>query len=159
MSPHGAVGKYLERPVLHYTIGTRIAPSMLPHFKDFGVQSLLVHEQPPPFKPEMIRGMATLQYDQDWMTRHLGSNLQRSTLEAAHRGRASDPLGTSYVPAIAERTSFGRRGLTRGWSPSDLRRDGDGDGKVGDGTAQEAPAPRAPAGSGQPRRPSILSLL
>lgn len=158
-SPHAAVGKYLEKPVLHYTIGTRITPSMLPRFKDFGVDSLLVHDQPPPFKPEMIRGMATLQYDQDWMTRHLGSNLQRSTLEAAHRGRGSDPLGTSYVPAIAERTSFGRRGLTRGWSPSDLRRDGDGDGKVGDGTAQEAPAPRAPAVAGQPRRPSILSLL
>ncbi len=144
-----AIGKYLEKPVLHYTIGTPVRPSMLAQLDRFGVKSLLVHDEPPPFEPEMIRGMATLQHDPDWMTRHLGSNLQRSTLEAAHRGDASDVAGSSYVPAIAERTTFGRQGLTRGWEPRDVRRDGDGDGRVGDGTPNEAPV----------QRRSILSKL
>lgn len=112
MDPRQAVGQYLDRPVLHYSIGTQIRKSMLPELKEFGVQSVTAHKEPPPFQPEMIRGMATLQHDPDWMTRHLGSNLQKSTLQAVHRGGTSDTAGTSYVPALAAGANFGRDGLT-----------------------------------------------
>jgi hypothetical protein len=114
-----AVGKYLERPVLHHTIGTKVRPSMLPELKEFGVNNLEVHDEPPPFEPMMVRGMYNLQHDPDFMTRHLGSGLEKATLQAAHRGATSDIAGTSYVPALAERTHFGRQGLTRGWDPDD----------------------------------------
>jgi DNA-directed RNA polymerase subunit beta' len=136
-----AVGKYLERPVLHHTIGTMVRPSMIRELKEFGVNNLEVHDEPPPFEPEMIRGMASLQHDPDWMTRHLGSGLEKSTLRAAHRGAISDAAGTSYVPALADRPSFGRQGLTQGWKPQGAR-DGDGDGRIFDGTPREAPKPR-----------------
>jgi hypothetical protein len=113
----GAVGRYLERPVLHHTIGTRIRKSMLPELREFGINNLLVHDNPPPFSPVMVRGMANLQHDEDWMTRQLGSGLQRPFLDAAARGGVSDASGTSYVPAMVDRTQFGRQGLTRGWTP------------------------------------------
>lgn len=148
-----AVGKHLERPVLHYSIGTRIRPSMVRELKTFGINNLEVHDDPPPFEPEMIRGMSSLQHDPDWLTRHLGSGLQKSTLQAVHRGGSSDAAGTSYVPALADRPSFGRQGLTRGWSTQGPR-DGDGDGRVYDGTPHEAPRPRpfgATAASGSGR--------
>ncbi len=132
-----ALGKYLERPVLHHTVGTLIKPSTLKDFAEFGVNNVLVHDDPPPFEPLMVRGMANLEHDPDWMTRHLGSNLQKSTLEAVHRGRTSDTAGTSWVPAVADRNNFGRHGLTQHWSAEDLRRDGDGDGFTGDGTPEE----------------------
>jgi hypothetical protein len=122
-----AVGKYLERPVLHHTIGTRIRPKMLPELKEFGVNNLEVHDQPPPFEPTMVRGMYNLQHDPDWMTRHLGSGLEKATLEAAHRGSSSDVAGTSYVPALAERTHFGHQGLTQGWHPDRVWDDEDDD--------------------------------
>jgi hypothetical protein len=61
--------------------------------------------------------MYNLQHDPDWMTRHLGSGLEKATLQAAHRGSSSDIAGTSYVPALAERTEFGRQGPTQGWHP------------------------------------------
>lgn len=134
--PNSAVGKYLERPVLHHTIGTRVKPSMLPELAEFGVTNVTVHKDPPPFEPVMIRGMATLAHDPDFMTRHLGSGLQKSTLEAVHRGGYSDEAGTSYVPSLARRVDFGRQGLTRGWQP----RDGDGDGNVYDGTPRQRSA-------------------
>ncbi len=122
VSPTQAVGKYLESPSLHHTVGTKIKPSMMADFRDFGVGSLLVHDEPPPFKPVMIRGMANLHHDPDWMTRHLGSNLQKGTLEAVHRNRTSDTAGTSFVPAVANnRLNFGRTGLTKGWKPEDIK--------------------------------------
>lgn len=109
------LGKYLEQPVLHHTVGTKVRPSMLPGLEEFGVNNLLVHDEPPPFRPVMVRGMANLQHDPDWLVRHLGSNLQKSTLEAVHRGRVSDSAGSSYVPAVVDRHNFGRHGITEGF--------------------------------------------
>ena len=108
VKPRQAVGKYLERPVLHYTIGTKIRPSMLKDLKSFGVDEVDVHENPPPFEPEMIRGMYSLQHDPDWMTRFYGSGLKKSLLSGAQRGAVSDERGTSFVPSISRSVDFGR---------------------------------------------------
>jgi hypothetical protein len=118
----GSLGKYLEKPVLHYSIGTKVRPSMLPELQRFKVNTLVVHPDPPPFEPEMLRGMESLQHDPDWMTRQLGSNLKKSLLTAAHRGAVSNELGTSFVPPLARAIDFGRKGLTKGWDPKELKR-------------------------------------
>jgi len=105
--PQAAVGKYLERPVLHYTIGTKIQPSMLKQFEQFGVQKVTVHDDPPPFKPHMVRGMYQMQNDPDWMTQMYGSGLKKSLLTSTARGATSDPGGTSFVPSLAIGKDFG----------------------------------------------------
>lgn len=96
-----AVGQYLEQPTLHYTIGTKIKPSMIPTLEKFGVQGVPVHADPPPFKPEMMRAATSVSTDPDWQTRLLGSGQKSSLLDATHRGAESDEAGTSYVPALA----------------------------------------------------------
>jgi len=108
VQPKQAVGKYLEQPVLHYTIGTKVRPSMLKEFKSFGIDEISVHEQPPPFEPEMVRGMSSLQHDPDWLTRFYGSGLKKSLLSGAHRGAVSEERGTSFVPSISRSVDFGR---------------------------------------------------
>jgi len=108
VEPRRAVGQYLERPVLHYTIGTKVRPSMLREFERFGVNTLSVHKNPPPFEPEMIRGMYSMQHDPDWLVRHYGSGLKKSLLSAAQRGGTSEERGSSFVPALARSTNFGR---------------------------------------------------
>lgn len=100
-APKAAVGQYLERPVLHHTIGTKIRPSMLADMDHFGVKELTVHRDPPPFQTEMVRGMANVAHDPDWQTRLLGSYQSKSLLEGARRGAVSDAAGSSYVPALA----------------------------------------------------------
>lgn len=117
---------------------------MLPELEEFGVNNLEVHDNPPPFEPMMVRGMYNLQYDPDFMTRHLGSGLEKATLQAVHRGGSSDTAGTSYVPALAETTNFGRQGPTRGWNARGEPRDADNDNMVFDSTPQERP--KTPAG-------------
>ncbi len=107
VEPRHAIGKYLERPVMHYTIGTKIRPSMLKDMQEFGINNLTVHANPPPFEPEMIRGMYSLQHDPDWMTRFYGSGLKKSLLNSVHRGGTSDDRGTSFIPSLSKSVDFG----------------------------------------------------
>lgn len=120
VTPRESVGHYLEKPVLHYTIGTPIKPSMIKDFDEFGIKQVAVHKQPPPFQPHFVRGLENLQHDPDWMTRMLGSNLRKSTLQAVHRGAVSDEQGTSYVPSLAKAVDFGRKGPVKGYDPKQL---------------------------------------
>lgn len=105
-----AVGKYLEQPYLHYSIGTKVRPSMLQDFNEFGVADLQVHDEPPHFQPEMVRGMSNLQHDPDWMARLFGSGQKTSLLNAVHMGGTSDEKGTSFVPGLARAVDFGKVG-------------------------------------------------
>lgn len=115
MKPSTAVGRYLERPVLHYSVGTKIQPSMLPHLTKFGVQQVDVHDDEPPFQPVMIRAMENVHHDPDWLTRMLGSYQHKSLLKGVHRGATSDAAGTSFVAPLAQAKDFGLTGLTQGW--------------------------------------------
>jgi hypothetical protein len=102
-----ALGKYLERPVLHHTIGTKVRKSMLPELQEFGVQELDVHDDPPPFRPVMIRAAAVVGEDPDPFVRFLGSHQKKNLLESVHRGRISDTQNVSFAPALAAGEGFG----------------------------------------------------
>ena len=111
MSASMAVGKYLERPVLHYTIGTRIRPSVVKNLQEFGLaDNVTVHDAPPPFRPQMVRGMAIAAHDPDWLASMQGSGIKARTLAAVHRGHSSDPHGTSYVAGIVANPDFAKPG-------------------------------------------------
>ena len=116
-TPDSAKGQYLERPALHYTVGTKIRPSVIANLNKFGVKQVYTHKDPPPFEPEMIRAMASVSEDKDWMTNMLGSYQKTSLLDAVHRGRTADTAGTSYVPAMAQGQPFGIQGASKGWDP------------------------------------------
>src|SRR5690606_31715766 len=107
LAPKQAVGQYLERPVLHYSIGTKIRPSMLKDFDEFGVNTVDVFPEPPPFQPRMLRAIDNVGHDPDPITRLLASYQKRSILDSVHRGLVSDTQSTSFVPALAEGNNFG----------------------------------------------------
>ncbi len=107
LTPKRALGQYLERPVLHYTIGTKIQPSMLKNFEEFKVNEIPVHKNPPPFEPHMVRGLYQMQHDPDWMTQMYGSGLKKSFLDSVTHGAVSEERGTSFVPSLALGLNFG----------------------------------------------------
>jgi DNA-directed RNA polymerase subunit beta' len=116
-APKSLSGHYLEKPVLHYSIGTKIGKSVMDNLNKYGIQDIEAHKDAPPFEPEMVRGMANVASDPDWMTRMLGSYQQKSLLQATHRGGVSDTAGTSFVPTLARGETFGLGGATSGWKP------------------------------------------
>lgn len=107
LDPSNAEGKYLERPVLHYTIGTKLRPSVIKNLQKFGVKSIPVHDEPPPFQPHMVRGMYQMQNDPDFLTQMYGSGLKKSLLDSTARGATSQLAGSSFVPSLASTTDFG----------------------------------------------------
>lgn len=111
------IGRYLEKPVLHYTIGTRITPKVVQTLKKHKVDRLVTHHEPPPFVNQMVRAVDVLKTDQDWMTRQIGTGLTKSLLEATHRSRVSDEDSTSFVPARVRATDFNRIGKVTNLQP------------------------------------------
>lgn len=108
MEPNKAVGLYLEAPVLHYSIGTRVSPKVAQQLKAYKVPSVSVHADPPSFEPEMTRAMETLSHSNDWMVRLGGFHLKKGLVESVHRARKSDTHGTSFIPALAQGSEFGK---------------------------------------------------
>lgn len=104
--PQLAVGAYLERPVMHHTIGTRVTPRIAAELKSMGFNNILTHRDPPPFEPVVVRAQSFMQYDPDWLVRLGGENLKKSLVETASRGGESDYGGNSYIPRL-----FGMRNL------------------------------------------------
>jgi hypothetical protein len=116
-APSTLTGHYLEKPVLHYSIGTKIGKTVATNLKKYGINNIQAHKEPPPFQPEMVRGMANISNDPDWMTRMLGSYQEKGLMNSVHRGLSSDSAGSSYVPALARGENFGLSGTTSGWKP------------------------------------------
>jgi hypothetical protein len=115
--PKTLMGHYLERPILHYSIGTKIGKNVVGTLGKYGINNIEAHREPPPFQPEMIRGMSNISNDPDWMTRMLGSYQQKGLLSSVHRGGTSDTAGSSFVPALSRGETFGASGATSGWRP------------------------------------------
>lgn len=103
-----AVGKYLEYPVLHYTIGTKILPSFVNTLKKFGITSIIVNDNPPPFIPFFSPAEKIMDYEQDWLVRFLGGvyGQKRSLLRAAQEAHATSMRSTSFVPSLVSGQGF-----------------------------------------------------
>jgi DNA-directed RNA polymerase subunit beta' len=98
---------YLERPYLHYTVGTRVTPKVAKTFETHGIREVEVHPKPPPFESETVRAQDFLSEDKDWMVQLAGEKLKSTLTQAAQRGGTSEKKSTSYYPNlinIAEHT-------------------------------------------------------
>ena len=114
MKPSGAHNMYLEKPALHYTIGTRVTKRVAKELQDQGINEVTVHSDTPSFQSHMVRAMEHALKSDDWQTRLSGSYLEKGLLEGVHRGRVSNPHSTSYVPGLAAGTEFGKDLKTTG---------------------------------------------
>lgn len=54
-TPDKALNKYLEKPVLHYSIGTRITPEIAKTLKKYDFNSVTVSDKEPPFTAQFLR--------------------------------------------------------------------------------------------------------
>jgi hypothetical protein len=62
-----AVGKYLQAPALHYTIGTKITPNIAKDLTENNYNNIYVDDSKPAFEPEMQRLRASSHTNPDWM--------------------------------------------------------------------------------------------
>ena len=102
-----AIGNYLEQPALHYTIGTRVTPSVINNLKKFKVNSIMVNAEQPDVTPMMERIEDSNAEKDDWMAR-LGTTYLKSRLqEDVARGAKSYLHSTEPYPGLAKGVEFG----------------------------------------------------
>lgn len=107
-----AKDKYLEEPVLHYTIGTKLTSKMIDHIKKNGIESVYVHDLPPPFEPEMQRLLDVPAHFPDWAHQLYSTYLEKRLINAVNTGMASSLKGPSPILGLAYAKDFGFKNPT-----------------------------------------------
>jgi len=103
-----AVGQYLEQPVLHHTIGTKVTGSVVKGLKRHGYGEVTVNAVPPAFHPKSFGLRAVPQQETDWLAQMGSSHLTKNLLKNVHRGAESDLEGLHPVPAMAKAVDLGQ---------------------------------------------------
>lgn len=93
MKPQQAIGKYLEKPTLYYTVGTPITKEVADTLDKYKMTEITVDNDPPPWEPELVRSQAYMLNDKDWMARLTGERIQPALFDAVRQG-----LETPYEP-------------------------------------------------------------
>lgn len=95
-----ALNKYLEKPTLYFSVGTRITPSVVQQLKKYKFDTVTVSDKEPPFKAQFLRPAVVLQNDKNWLPRLAGERLQPALFDAAQKGITDEYDSPSYVDKI-----------------------------------------------------------
>lgn len=109
MKPTAAVGKYLQAPFLHYTVGTRITPNVAKDLEDNGYNTVYADTVTPEFEPEMVRLRTASHTTRDWLASLGTSYLTKQLQDSATRGDDTNILhNKDYRPRLAYGVGFGQ---------------------------------------------------
>lgn len=109
-APNKALGKYLEQPALHYSIGTRVTKKVIDELNKFKVSTVLYNENPPGVHPDMRSIVETTGQTDDWMGRLGTTYIGKRLIEDVQQGAESNSKGLNPYPAVAKGTTLGQWG-------------------------------------------------
>jgi hypothetical protein len=102
-----ATDRILGKEILHYTVGTKLTPSVLQALRAHGITSVEVVEGLPKVQFMMSPMARNPLLHPDWMARLAHRYLKQSLLDGARTGAESDRHGLHPVPAYAFGAEFG----------------------------------------------------
>lgn len=115
VTPKEAVGKYLQKPYLHYTVGTRVTPTVAKKLAKNKYDSLLVDDIAPGFVPHMVRLRTASHTNPDWMASLATSSIAKQLNEGATRGDDTNIISNpDFRPRLAVGENFGKNVSTTG---------------------------------------------
>lgn len=104
-----AQNKYLQVPLLHYSIGTRITPKVIGTLSEAGIDEGHVSDEAPAMYPEMSRLRTAAHNNPDWLASMHTSYLKDQLNQAAVRGATTDVKeNLHFAPRLAIGTGFGK---------------------------------------------------
>jgi DNA-directed RNA polymerase subunit beta' len=115
MSAINSVGRYLQAPILHYTIGTRVTPKIAKHISSVSEDPVYVSNKGPKFESDMIRLRTAAHSNRDWLASMHTSYLKSQIAESATRGDDTNIRENShFAPRLAIGENFGTNISTTG---------------------------------------------
>lgn len=100
--PSRAIGAYLERPVLHFTIGTPITPRVAQIIEKYNIRDIVINEKEPVFEAYIKSPVSMSGTSDDWKERMGGFKIRNSFLEAARTGSTSPRVSKGYIPELMD---------------------------------------------------------
>jgi len=105
-----AKGKYLQMPMLHYSIGTKLTPKMLKRLKEGNVGKIYVSEDKPKFTPVMTMLARATKHHDDWLAKLHNTYLAESLKNDAAIGADTNvDQNLHFAPRLAIGDDFGER--------------------------------------------------
>ena len=95
-----SIGRYLQKPVLYYSIGTRITPSVAKKLQQYNQASIITNEAPPPFEPQFVPSKQFVLQDKSWLPRLTGERLITTAFDAARKGITDRYDSKSFVDKL-----------------------------------------------------------
>lgn len=104
-----AEGKFLQKPTLHYSIGTRLTPKMIKRIRGAGYSSVPVSDKPALFEPVMSNLRRAGHISDDWLAKQHTSYLAQNLVGSAVRGEDTDvEENVHFVPRLSIGKDFGK---------------------------------------------------
>ena len=104
-----AAGKYLEEPILHLTIGTKLSSKMLEQLKAHKIATVMVNDNPPPFQPEMQRLLDVPGEVPDWAHQLYSSYLEKRLIKGVNSGLTANLKGPSPILGLSYGVGFSEK--------------------------------------------------
>jgi DNA-directed RNA polymerase subunit beta' len=104
-----AKDKYLAKPYLHYSMGTRLTPKMTEEIFLHGAKKIKVTDEEPPFSPMMVRLDDVPSTKENWLSRLYSIHLKQKILTSTHRGEEAKIHGSDFIPSYIRGTEFGKK--------------------------------------------------
>lgn len=104
-----AKDKVLAKPYMHYTLGTRLKPSMLKNLKSQGIREVEVANAPMPFEPHMVRLDDVPSYRDNWVARLFSDKIKNKILASVYKGEEAPIHSEEFMPAYIAAKDFGKR--------------------------------------------------
>lgn len=105
--PALAVGQYLQKPALHYTIGTKLTPSMTKRLEGAGFKEVFASKDAPSFRPEMLRLQTQAFANDDWLASMHTSYLRKQLAAGVTRGQDTNVKhNVHFAPRLAVGEGF-----------------------------------------------------
>jgi hypothetical protein len=107
-----AHGLFLQHPVLHYTIGTKLDKEAIKTLHENKIESVLASEKPPGFEPVMVRLLDVPEHVEDAFHQLYSTYLNRRLTDSVNTGKGSSSSlnGPSPILGISYGINFGNTG-------------------------------------------------
>jgi|SaaInlV_165m_DNA_1040744.scaffolds.fasta_scaffold08299_3 hypothetical protein len=110
-----SIGKYLETPALHYSIGTKLTPRMVSELNESGVKRVFTSEDKPKFEPLMTMLSRSTKHNEDWLAKMHDTYLGASLKDDSVIGADTDiEQNIHFAPRLAYGDNFGDKARTTG---------------------------------------------
>lgn len=114
-APGAAVGKYLRAPALHYTVGTKVTPTMARKLDEVEFGEIEVTDEAPKFAPDLSRLATATFANPDWAASLGTSYLRKQLVNRAGRGQDTNfKSNINFAPRLMVGEGYGENIETTG---------------------------------------------